>query len=131
MQCVFCTLAAEHEKHLFDGRHCYAVLDINPASRGHMLVITDEHYETLLEVPDDVVAELFIVAKALGAKAVERLGASGLNIGTNIGRIAGQEIMHTHVHIIPRYTNSWPHGRKRLSDAEGGELFNLLKIDSI
>ncbi len=53
LECVFCTLAGDIEKHLYDDKYCYVVLDINPVTRGHMLVITKKHYQNILEVPKD------------------------------------------------------------------------------
>ncbi len=58
--------------------------------------------------------------------AIEKLDAKGVNIATNIGEYAGQVVMHTHIHIVPRYSFGYAK-RHRLGSEEENELLNLLK----
>lgn len=80
-----------------------AFLDINPAARGHTLVICKEEYPDLLALPPDLAAAVArttqIVARAIKAA----LKPDGFNIIQNNGAAAGQVVFHYHVHIIPRW----------------------------
>ncbi|MEM0154856.1 MAG: HIT family protein [Methanothrix sp.] len=130
MDCVFCRLAADSRKHIYEDEHCYVVLDINPVTRGHMLVITKKHYENVLNVPKDELSSCFGVAQDFARLVIEKLGAKGVNIGTNIGEYAGQVVMHAHIHVIPRYVHGYSK-RHVLGSEEETELLNILKKRSI
>src|SRR5207248_10784871 len=78
-------------------------VDINPATRGHALVVPREHSRDLLDVAD---ADLFACAAAarrLAGRASERLGADGVNLLNSCGPAAWQTVFHFHIHVIPRY----------------------------
>ena len=126
MDCVFCGLAADSGDHIYDDANCYVILDINPVSKGHMLVITKKHYENMLEVPKDELSLCFSVAQDFAGLAMEKLGAKGVNVGTNIGEYAGQVVMHTHIHIIPRYSRGYSK-RHELGSEEKAELLSVLR----
>ncbi len=113
---MFCKLKNERGIIVKESGLCYAVLDKHPIEEGHMLVIPKEHYDDILSAPDEVVADMFLTAKALAVDLREKLGADGINVATNIGASAGQFIMHAHVHVIPR------HSGKRRSFSRGAEL---------
>jgi len=102
--CIFCKIAKKEEKAyiVYESDRVLAFLDINPLSKGHTLVIPKEHYENLLEVPSDVSRDLHDAIKAVCEK-LKIFKPAGFNIITNIGKQAGQVIMHAHIHIIPRY----------------------------
>lgn len=128
--CIFCKLKEAHHV-LYRDDKCYVLTDQYPASYGHMLVISNEHYENALAAPDSVVADIFLVARRFGRLALERLGASGVNIDTNIGRSAGQAVMHMHIHVVPRY-EKMPNGKKydahtEITKEEREELLAKLK----
>src|SRR5438552_15927152 len=78
-------------------------MDINPATRGHSLVIPREHTRDLLEVGDEDLAAVAAAARRLAGRAKERLDAAGVNLLNSRGRAAWQTIFHFHVHVIPRY----------------------------
>ncbi len=130
MDCVFCRLAPDSGDHIYDDGNCYVILDINPVSRGHMLVITKKHYENMLDVPKDELSLCFGVAQDFARAAMEKLGAKGVNVGTNIGKYAGQVVMHTHIHIIPRYSPGYSK-RHELGSGEKAELLSVLKNNNI
>jgi histidine triad (HIT) family protein len=103
--CLFCKLVAGDLPgtivHADD--RTVAFMDINPATRGHLLVVPRAHVRDLLEVPDDDLAACATVAKELARRASERLGADGVNLLNSCGREAWQTVFHFHVHVIPRY----------------------------
>ena len=103
--CIFCkilagelpaTVVAEDERTL-------AFMDINPATRGHALVIPREHAADLLEIGQEDLAAVAAAAKRLAARAKEALGADGVNLINSCGAAAWQTVFHFHVHVIPRY----------------------------
>ncbi len=103
--CIFCKIAKKEVEAyvVYEDEKVIAFLDIRPLSRGHTLVIPKEHYESFLEVPEEIAANLMKAVKAVCERA-SKLGAEGFNIVTNVGKAAGQEIMHAHIHVIPRYS---------------------------
>jgi histidine triad (HIT) family protein len=80
-------------------------MDINPATRGHLLVIPREHSTDLQDVPEEDLEACARMAKKLAARAMERLDADGVNLLNSYGRAAWQTVFHFHVHVIPRYAN--------------------------
>ncbi len=103
--CVFCRIIEGKAEGtiLYRDEKCLVILDKFPISKGHMLVISREHYNDILSAPDDIVAHMFLKAKEFATAAEEKLNANGINIGANIGALAGQIIWHAHIHVIPRY----------------------------
>jgi diadenosine tetraphosphate (Ap4A) HIT family hydrolase len=65
-----------------------------------------KHYENMLSTPEKVISHMYKVAKHLSIKINKTFGAEGSNILTSSGTTAGQDIMHFHIHIIPRYRTS-------------------------
>src|SRR6202008_3245503 len=80
-----------------------AFMDINLATRGHLLVVPREHTTDLLELAADDLAACARRAQKLAARARERLGADGVNLLNSCGSAAWQTVFHFHVHVIPRY----------------------------
>lgn len=103
--CVFCKIARGEipAKVVYENSKIIAFLDINPRNEGHTLVIPKAHYQSLLDMPEEILSELLIVAKELCEKMKNKLQAKGFNLVINIGKVAGQEVPHFHLHIIPRY----------------------------
>lgn len=128
-ECVFCSLAKQRDSHVYEDKDCYAVLDKYPSEYGHMLVISKEHYENVLEAPENIISGMFLVARRLGKNAKKKLNASGLAIATNTGADAGQIIFHFHIHVIPKYSEKRMGfmRHKELTQKEVGELRDKLK----
>lgn len=78
-------------------------MDINPATRGHALVIPRRHARDLLDIEAEDLQATFLAAQRLAKRAVERLEADGVNLLNSCGRAAWQTVFHFHVHVIPRY----------------------------
>ena len=103
--CIFCKLA----NHVFDTNIIYedddftVILDANPATRGHALILPKEHFASLYEMPDDLLAKAAVLAKKVVSALTEKLGPDGYNIVQNNGETAGQTVFHFHIHLIPRY----------------------------
>ena len=80
-----------------------AFMDINPATRGHALVIPRRHATDLLEIEPDDLSAVAVAAQRLARRAKERLGADGVNLLNACGASAWQTVFHFHIHVIPRY----------------------------
>lgn len=74
-----------------------AFLDINPVAKGHVLVIPKEHYTWIHEAPDELIAEIFILAKKIITAQIKGLGCAFVQVG-----VVGNEVPHLHIHLIPR-----------------------------
>jgi histidine triad (HIT) family protein len=102
--CTFCDLirGAAEVSVCHEDSDAIAFMDIQPVNNGHVLVVPREHYESLLDVPEEIGMHLFKVTMRL-ANAVRKVtGSDDLNIVVNSGAAAGQDEPHYHVHIIPR-----------------------------
>jgi histidine triad (HIT) family protein len=78
-------------------------MDINPATRGHALVVPRTHAADLHEIDPDELAAVMVAAKRLADRVRERLGADGINLINSCGAAAWQTVFHFHVHVVPRY----------------------------
>ncbi len=105
--CIFCKIANGEipTNTVYEDDDFRAILDMGPAAEGHTLLLPKEHADNLFELPDEIGAKALVTAKKIGKKLVDKLGADGLNIVQNNGEVAGQTVMHFHIHIIPRYNN--------------------------
>lgn len=114
MDCIFCKIIAGDipSKKVFEDDFTLAFLDVHPVSLGHTLVVPKAHATDLRDTTDSDVAHAFTLAKRIGSATMATLGADGFNIGVNTGAAAGQIVMHTHLHVIPRHHNDglvhWP-----------------------
>ncbi len=88
---------------LYEDDQTLAFLDINPASKGHSLVICKEELPDLLSLPPDLVAAVARTTQLVARAIVAALQPDGFNIVQNNGAAAGQVVFHYHVHIIPRW----------------------------
>ena len=104
MDCLFCAIVAGEipSRAVYADDAAYAFLDINPWHRGHTVLVPRRHVADLLELPEGL-GEIAPAISATSRLLVDRLGAAGLNLLSNAGAAAGQEVFHLHVHLIPRY----------------------------
>ncbi|HKM23010.1 MAG: HIT family protein [Desulfuromonadaceae bacterium] len=105
--CIFCKLANGDipTRTIYEDDDFRVILDNAPATKGHALILPKEHYANLYELPDDVAAKVFILAKKLMTEMTKKLNCDGFNIVQNNGETAGQTVFHFHLHLIPRYKN--------------------------
>ena len=103
--CLFCKIVAGEipSTRVDEDERTVAFMDINPATRGHLLVIPREHSTDLLDVPHEDLEACARMAQKLAKKAKDRLGADGVNLLNSCGKAAWQTVFHFHVHVIPRY----------------------------
>jgi histidine triad (HIT) family protein len=103
--CIFCkivagelpaTIVAEDERTI-------AFMDINPATRGHALVIPRVHAQDLHAIDAADLQACALAAQRLAERARARLGADGVNLINSCGAAAWQTVSHFHLHVVPRY----------------------------
>jgi histidine triad (HIT) family protein len=103
--CLFCRIVAGElpSTRVHEDDRVVALMDIFPATRGHVLVIPRAHAADLRDVaPDDLTAAA-AAAQLLAGRAFDRLGAAGVTVMQSNGAAAWQTVFHYHVHVIPRY----------------------------
>jgi len=131
--CIFCHIISGkvQSKRVYEDDKVTAVLDINPANPGHILLLTKEHYMIMPQIPDDVISHLFKIAKALSLAALRALKTQGTNIFVANGVVAGQKSPHFMIHVIPRKENddisSFNIVHKKMSDADLEKIGSALK----
>jgi histidine triad (HIT) family protein len=103
--CIFCKIAAGElpGQIVEEDERTVAFMDINPATRGHLLVIPRAHATDLLEVSPEDLAATVATAQRMARRVSERLAPAGINLINSCGSAAWQTVFHFHVHVIPRY----------------------------
>ncbi|HJE51077.1 MAG TPA: HIT family protein [Tessaracoccus flavescens] len=107
MECLFCSIVAGDipSKKVYEDDVAYAFLDISPWQVGHTLVVPKRHSTDVLD-DDEVLAEIAPAVARVGRLLKEKLGADACNVMSNAGAASGQEVFHTHVHLIPRWADN-------------------------
>jgi len=103
--CIFCKIVAGEipSYRVTETVNCIAILDAFPVTKGHTLILTKEHRADLLDMTDAEIAEAAALSKVLGEAVKKAFGCPGVNFLSNLGRAAGQKVMHAHFHVIPRW----------------------------
>jgi ATP adenylyltransferase len=123
--CKFCDVTEEVK---YETASAFAILDKYPATKYHTLIIPKRHVESYFELTDlehmDCI-NLINTVKVLLCKLDDTI--TGFNVGSNIGRDAGQTIFHCHIHLIPRRKNDteYPRGGIRRAIARKGDWKSL------
>lgn len=103
-QCVFCKIARKEipSKIVYEDEHMMAILDINPACKGHTLVIPKEHYPILPSVPMNIYFHMMRTTKKLACAMRDAFLSDGITFFLANGYAAGQQVGHFMFHLIPR-----------------------------
>ncbi len=107
MDCIFCKIVKGEIPciKIFEDESVLVFLDINPVTKGHSLVVPKNHSQDIFDINDDDLQNVIIAAKHISEKLKNNLIADGIRISQSNGKAAGQDVMHFHLHVIPRYTN--------------------------
>ena len=102
-ECIFCKIGKKEQKIevIYESKNFIAVPDINPRTKGHTLIMPKKHYVTLIDLPESLGGELLDTIKKV-FEIRSRDGAQGFNIIVNNFPVAGQYVMHSHLHLLPR-----------------------------
>lgn len=104
--CIFCKIVKGEipcEK-VFEDDNFIGIFDAKPKASGHTLIIPKNHYNNILDMPESLGNELLSAIKTISLKLIKEGKGEGFNIIMNNFPAAGQVVMHSHVHIIPRKT---------------------------
>ena len=99
-----------------------AFLDINPVHKGHLLVVPKQWFKNVFDGEAEVLAQMMRVGQKLALAIKKSLGADGVNLLMNNGEAAGQEVPHSHLHIIPRYEGDNSYQPAKHEEYEAGEM---------
>ena len=102
--CLFCNVPSS--EYVFENNLAFSTFDSYPVSKYHSLIIPKRHVENYFDMSEEEVVSCNKLIKKMKNK-IQKLDPTveGFNIGTNSGKIAGQSIMHCHIHLIPRRKN--------------------------
>ena len=129
--CIFCKIIKGDIlcQKIYEDDKVLAFLDISPISKGHALVVPKKHSIDLLEADDKDLSAIISVCKKVANACMKGLKADGISLDVSTKPAAGQVVMHTHFHIIPRWKDDglkhWP--RKSLLDEEMKKVQEALK----
>ncbi|MEU8224223.1 HIT family protein [Kribbella sp. NPDC048915] len=103
--CLFCGIVAGDipSTRVAETERAIAFMDINPATKGHLLVVPRAHSTDLREADAEDLTAATLLAQSLVSRVIDRLDADGANLLSCIGAAAWQSVFHTHLHVIPRY----------------------------
>ena len=116
--CIFCKIAAGEipSRKIYEDKDLIAIMDLNPTSKGHSLIIPKEHCTNIYDIDEDIAAKVMKTAKKLATKMTVALNCDGFNLLQNNGKTAGQTMFHFHMHVLPRYKDA---------------VYNMLKFTSV
>lgn len=133
VNCIFCKIANGDipSATLYEDDNFRVILDLGPATKGHALIVPKEHFANVFELPEELTAQAFVLARKMAAKMKDALNCDGFNIVQNNGISAGQTVFHFHIHLIPRYDHdgagiSWKPGS--LTEEEKNEILSKMKV---
>jgi len=105
--CIFCKIISGEipSKKVYDDKDFTGILDINPATEGHILLMPKQHIQVLPQMNPELVGKLGIACRNVSQRVLKASGAAGTTIFLANGAVAGQKAPHLLVHIIPRKEN--------------------------
>ena len=116
--CIFCKIANGEipSATVYEDSICRVILDVNPANKGHALIIPKEHFDNIYSMDAETAAKIFTIATEVAKAQKAEPNPDGLNILQNNGEAAGQTVFHFHMHLVPRYikdnvTMTWIPGK--------------------
>lgn len=111
MDCIFCKIANGEipSNKIYEDEDFVAILDLSPATKGHTLVIPKKHYDDFFAMTPEEASGAMQRARKVAGLLKEKLQPDGMNMTQNNGAVAGQTVMHFHLHLIPRYLSDPEH----------------------
>lgn len=88
---------------IYEDEKTYAMMDIMPQTKGHLLILTKEPAETFLDLSVEAAQACMATAKKIAPALVEVTKADGFILSQFNQEIAGQTVFHVHFHLVPRY----------------------------
>lgn len=130
--CIFCKIAEGEipSRTIVENEDFRVVMDVAPATKGHVLILPKEHYRNLYDLPEEKAEGAIRMAKKMALLMKDKLNCAGVNIVQNNEEAAGQTVFHFHMHVIPRYEQDEQKiGWKpiSLSDEKLDEVLKIIK----
>lgn len=132
--CIFCRIVRHESPAIvtYDSADVLAIMDLYPATRGHMLVVPKQHVESIYAMPGELGARIMATAVELAKEIKRQLSPIGLNLVQSNEAAAGQTIPHFHLHLVPRYRGDsvmlqFGHGTEPADKAELEQLASLVR----
>ena len=114
-KCIFCKIINKSIPNaiIYEDEKFLVFLDRYPINYGHALLIPKDHFDTILEMPLNLVGEMYSLVPQIAKSIINTIDGNGFNVSQNNGRSANQIIPHVHVHIVPRFSlekvkGQWP-----------------------
>jgi histidine triad (HIT) family protein len=106
-ECIFCKIVAGISdcQEIYQDDATLAFMDIHPANDGHCLVIPKSHFETVFDMPPAAFGGVASTVAKVARAVNEVLRPGGVNLMQANGELAGQTVLHVHVHVLPRWTD--------------------------
>jgi histidine triad (HIT) family protein len=104
--CIFCKIVSGElpSRRIYEDDRAVAFLDIGAWHRGHALVVPKRHIPDFVTVTSSL-PEIAVAVDAVARMLMHRLAADGINLLSSSGEVAGQEVFHLHMHVVPRYAD--------------------------
>lgn len=127
--CVFCEIAKGNIPcyKVYEDDSVISFLDLNPATKGHTLVVPKKHIDNIFSLSTTDAMAISKAVVNVSNLLKEKLNVQNLNVVNNNGTLAGQSVMHLHIHIIPRYENDQVIINKTQTSPTKVELETILK----
>lgn len=111
--CIFCQIInGKKALKIYEDKKTVCLLDINPISRGHCLIIPKKHFKNIFDISEEYLRDVISTSKKVSEILKKKLNATGVNILHASGKSAQQSVFHLHMHIVPRYKDdgldTWP-----------------------
>jgi histidine triad (HIT) family protein len=123
--CIFCRIIVGEipSATVYENENYKAIMDIEPAAKGHVILLVKKHYANLFELGDEAAPEMISTVRKVAKAIQEEFGCDGINLLQNNGEAAGQSVFHFHIHVIPRYKDDhmnipWTHCKYEEGEAE-------------
>lgn len=103
---IFCKIVNGEipSRKLYEDDLVMVIMDVNPSSCGHSLIIPKTHYQDLFDIDSEVLNHIMKVAKDIALKLEEKLGCEGITLIENNG--ISQDVKHFHLHLVPKYSKT-------------------------
>lgn len=103
--CIFCKIISGEAPafRVLEDEHCVAFLDIAPANPGHCLVVPRQHASNLWEISEEAYEHVSRTVHRVATLLRVALAPDGINVNNSTGEAAGQEVLHLHSHVVPRW----------------------------
>lgn len=129
--CIFCKIINKKipAKILYEDELTLAIMDVNPVTKGHILVVPKKHYENIFKTPEQTLQAIAKTTKIIANLLKEKLQATGVNVLNASGQSAQQSVFHLHYHVVARYDddnlNLWFHQEAK-EKADINKLYKIL-----